>query len=716
MKLQVQHVVLFLAALLSVLVIQGAIPFVLAPTLGQAVWTTGFSHSFANDGWFRIYAHNIGAPEPAPIAFGLAGAWPAAILIRLGLHAADAYTAMAALWLTVTYVSAYAISRHFSVARYSAILAAFGWGTMPVIWAHAGYSMLSLGIGLLSFYFLVVIKAMYGLRATGVGTGWWLCYPFACVISVFMDGYSFMMFAVGSSILIAILWVACGDKRLRIRWALTLFPLHVVSFALAYGLYAAYVGQSSFEAHSLSFFRGWGVDLAFLAIPTRGMHWLPDLLGWSVPRSEQMYWGDASVWITSFALPLILGTFWAFWALRRTGQDRAWVWATGFVALFGFYMALGPSLKINTIKPPEAVGERLMEAKYAIAPTGSALLSEALPGFKVMRASYRWGALGVFGSWLLIVLALSKSKESQTTMGALVILTIVVLLNLPDPIAKWKSHEWNRAMFLQLDRDVLEPLKAGLAGGEMVAFLPWRNDFLVNYLASRLEIKTYNIGGDKNLQMARENWPITMREFPMAAVDARFSERILRLFAEEDVDAVVLPYIDMLWAAHQWPPTSDIYLREQLQLTVERLALSGMVEISDRKYYALVRLKSEFSKLPIEDLKDAIHSSFCFAPRCLEVDRFDERTLTVVGVLDDGALHGRGKEGFIVFGPYAPFDAGDYSLVVRGSGDSMNGAWIDVVSNKGTVQHGRWALKEVAEDDGILVRAVVKVREPVKDI
>ena len=77
--------------------------------------------------------------------------------------------------------------------------------------------------------------------------------------------------------------------------------------------------------------------------------------------------------------------------------------------------------------------------------------------------------------------------------------------------------------------------------------MPYRNDFMVNYVAPRLGIRTYNIGQDKQLVAAREHWPETMRQFREGEIDSGFADRVLLLLAGRDADAVVLPYIDMLW-------------------------------------------------------------------------------------------------------------------------------------------------------------------------
>jgi hypothetical protein len=189
-------------ALSFALVLHGAVPFVAVPTLGQAVWTAGFSQSFANESVLTIFAKNFGAPMPAPITFGLAGAYPTGLLIAAGLHPADAYTMMAAFWLSVAFLGAWCLSVQLGVRPLMSVAAALLWLSMPVVWAHAGYSMLSLGIALLPAYFLAiycVLTASSGNLWRRAGTA--CLFVVACVVAIFMDGYTFMMFVAGSAIL-----------------------------------------------------------------------------------------------------------------------------------------------------------------------------------------------------------------------------------------------------------------------------------------------------------------------------------------------------------------------------------------------------------------------------------------------------------------------------------------------------------------------------------
>jgi hypothetical protein len=116
-----------------VLVLQGAIPFVMKPNLHQAVWSMGFAQSFANNpSVFDVFAHDIGIPGPASMAFGLAGAYPASLFLRFGIQAADAYTITAVLWFAVAYLSAIRLGRAFGSEKFIAAFGAAGQNAYPM--------------------------------------------------------------------------------------------------------------------------------------------------------------------------------------------------------------------------------------------------------------------------------------------------------------------------------------------------------------------------------------------------------------------------------------------------------------------------------------------------------------------------------------------------------------------------------------------------------
>ncbi|MEN3751903.1 hypothetical protein ABC733_01800 [Mangrovibacter sp. SLW1] len=327
---------MWVVAIVFVFLLHGAVPFLMMPTLGQAVWSMGFAESFAHGAIFSLHANDFGIPHPAAIAFGLAGVLPASVFIRFGLHPADAYSITADIWLLIAMCSAYKISRSFGAGKSYSLLSAVVWMSSPIIWVHSGYSMLSWGIALLSFYFYTALRLFLIAEETGkISFSSVLLFLFATIISIFMDGYTFMMFAVGASgILFYSLLTKKSTRSTLLRVAL---PIHICSFALAYALFVIYIGQASFESYPMDFFRGWGVDLTFLIMPTKGILWLADLLKISLHRSDVLYYGDSSVWKTTFVLPvMIIGAV----ALWNTNKKIKPVLGILVVVLFSFIWLL----------------------------------------------------------------------------------------------------------------------------------------------------------------------------------------------------------------------------------------------------------------------------------------------------------------------------------------------------------------------------------------
>jgi hypothetical protein len=586
--LKYKGILAFLAALGFSLFLQGAIPFVSLPTMAQAVWSMGFSQSFANDSLLTIHSNYFGYPTPSAMSLGLPLAYPAGLFIRAGLHAADAYTLMAAIWLSLAFCGAFLFARLLGLKTLFSVLAAVLWMSMPVIWAHAAYSAVSLGIALIPLYLFLACKLfVYPAASLRTRVVLFLAYAGTCIIALFMDGYSFMMFAVGASVIGV--YALVRFKELRRYIGKTALLVHVVGFGIAVVLYVTYIGGSLYEEAPTDFFRGWGLDLSFLAIPTRGLQWFWDTLHLSIPRSDEQFFGDESVWITTFSLPLIIAGLVCWWRMKsRSKLSTVFL----ILAAIGLYMALGPSIKINSTKPG-LMGPG-MPVDLELVPTGNALLSMYLPGFNIMRAAYRWSALMVFSLWALLVFQMSvlRSRRNELIMAAIVL--FLVVSNLPHLQDTWETAVHNRNSFFDIDKDLVAPLDHDLKKGEIVAFLPYRNDFLINYIAPKLGIRTYNVGGDKNQSAAHRNWPETMRQSRMGKVDRGFAEIVLTLLAQREADAVVLPYIDTLTSifAYGWPPQAK-YRDDQVPVIAD-LQASGLVTVQEREYYTVVRIAPDF--------------------------------------------------------------------------------------------------------------------------
>lgn len=575
---------LAIVLLLGLLTLHGALPGVSVPTLGQANWILGFAESMAQNG-LSVYASHFGGPAPAPIAFGLAGAWPTAIVLRLGVAPENAFSVMYAVWLSVAFYGAYWVARYYRVSPSLALLAASVWLSLPMVWWHSQYSTLALGFALLPAYHGVVLAVISAQHRSRVPR--WRCYGLylaTAVVAVFMDGYTFMMFACGASFLI--LTHLCYSRRGWLSEFMRLLPLHSVVFAIAYLLFSRYIGQSHFEAAPLEFFRGWGMDLTYLLQPSAGVSWLWDALSVSQARTPVRHFGDASVWDTTFLLPLILvAAFGAYAAKRIQSQWLGW----GAIALFGFYMALGPSLKVNDTRPDDMQGQpSIMAAEHTTMPTGSALLSSHLPGFNNMRAAYRWAALGALGAWALLLPLLAHHQKRRCYLVAG--LTCVLIISHLPHATRWEVTRQYRTAIADIRQTLVPALARDLSPGEQVFFIPYRNDFLINFIAPQLSIYAYNIGGDKNLALAKRHWPQPLRELEMYEWPEAPEQALTTMLRHPEIDTLVVPYHDMLWAAHIWP--ADTTLKPHLQPQVETLKEVEALSVIERNDYAIIRLAS----------------------------------------------------------------------------------------------------------------------------
>jgi hypothetical protein len=600
-------IVSYLTALLVVVAVYAAIPFLSIPTLGQIVWTSGFAESFVNAGWPAIKAINFAFPTEAPIAFGLSGAFLQSVFIAwFKLPAWDAYACGAVVWLVLALAGCIGFARLLGVRAVQASFFSLIYLTLPIVWWHDRYSMLSFGFALLPLYLFSAFTLIYDATKPDRPLAGRLCdvllFLVLTLVAVFMDGYTYVMFMAATG-LIFVIALARGDRPRRILLAVGLLIAGAALFS--YEAYTHYVRADSFAIESMDFFRGWGVDLVMLIIPSQGISWLWDTLHLCVARSSQQFFGDESVWATTFCAPLlILGAIGLYVAKRH--QHALSLLS---ISVVGFYFALGPSLKTNSTRPehyevsPEKA--RLMPEHLAAGPTGGDLFYKHVPGIKSMRATYRWIALLLCGLFGLTILLWRELLTRRAGFWVYSLSTLLLISSLPDLPRRWRDAIGYRAQMIQMTRD-LRPLNQAIGKNQRVVFYPQNNDFLVNYLAAEGGYYTYNVGGDKNNDMAKSLWPDHVQNVFTLSCDAAPEYSIAQLLWLGFTDFVVIPYFDTLWDAHRWPPDQNSILatKARYKPLIDSFSNNPDLVVKDGQLYALVSLsrsciERSFTELPL---------------------------------------------------------------------------------------------------------------------
>ncbi len=647
------------------------------PTLGQAVWASGFAESFAKED-FAIYATHFGLPEKAPIAFGLVGVFLQSLYIKyLHLHAGDAYSLVSITYLLLAFFGTIKFSMFLGTTLRTSIFASVVYLTSPLVWWHSGYSFLSFGFALMPLYIYMIF---FIIKSEFHNKGVYFTFLILSILSVFTDGYTFVMFALSYLI---ILFLNLVSKKTPRKKVIFLFSYGIFVFFISYVLYVNYTHTTSFEIWSMDYYRGFGIDLTMLLYPTEGIYWFYDILGLSVERSSTEFFGDASVWSVSFSFLLMLFAAIALFFIKNEYKTSLFT-----IAIFGLYLSMGPSLKINSTRSIEQINSKnfdnAMQKEYAIASTGNEFLYKYVPGIKNMRATYRWIGLFQVALFGLFIILLSRLESQDKKYLAYCILILSVVFNMPNPISRFKSTLANRDAMIDIDNKLVKLLKQNVIANSNVAFVPYYNDHFANYLAAKSDIRTYNIGGDKNLEIAMINWPQSMLNFAQIAPSSKFVYNIQNILFSKDVDYIIFPYIDMLWGAYEWPrDENEIQSRKVMYSKyIDYFKNNPNFDLIETKFFSFISISKDANLESLQkSLKEkkicSFKNSICFDAKT------DILLFSNVGILSEKSISTNTKAGALLYGPYEQLKSGEYSFEVYGNISNQDKMFIKISDNLG---------------------------------
>jgi hypothetical protein len=126
----------------------------------------------------------------------------------------------------------------------------------------------------------------------------------------------------------------------------------------------------------------------------------------------------------------------------------------------------------------------------------------------------------------------------------------------------------------------------------VVAFYPQSNDFLAGYLAAEANVKAYNAGGDKNVEIAKSAWPANIQTL-FASSPERLGAAIEQTLVAHDANYIVISFVDLLWDAHEWPPAPANVeaAKARFAIVIQQLQADPKFLVTRDSYFATVSLR-----------------------------------------------------------------------------------------------------------------------------
>lgn len=415
-----------------------------------------------------------------------------------------------------------------------------------------------------------------------------LAWSLLASFSLLLDGYSFFMYSfVAGTMAISTI------RRTKASAIVTSTNLLLIglSTGVAYVIYTNMLPSGGFDRSAIGLFRAMGLDVATIFIPTMNT-WLASVLGVGADWSN--LWGDGTNTRNYIGL-IILGiaTYGLTKLIKQSAITRLHV-AMIAVGVIGLLLSLGPTLKINTERPP--LTEPITYESYLMKDSEGVLSLPTeniykLPGFKSMRATYRWFIVTQISVLFFATIGFDYLRKNKKTKLYSLTLLIAVIDVVPVPVATVSNNLNKYDQYGKFNSEVITPLKEVANEGELVLFYPnaiGNNDYLVNYIVPTLKLESYNVGNDKARDNAKRYWPSPIKT--LLTTDGLKIENehrlIQQVFDQDLVDIVIIPGFDLRWDSYSWPPRKFTDSKEEL---IGRLSNNDHLVITSAEHFTIVR-------------------------------------------------------------------------------------------------------------------------------
>ncbi|CAN5425365.1 hypothetical protein BH09PAT4_BH09PAT4_03080 [soil metagenome] len=516
----------------------------------------------------------------------------ALILRTTPLSVEWAYFIVAGVLISLALVGTYKLIRAMKTSPVVALAGASLYLLLPIIMSLQGFGGTYWGIILIPAALYVVwwqllqLKNASRLRVAKLAALW----LFVSGFMLFMDGYGFFMYALASVILITTtIW-----PKWKARRTLLSYGIFFVSLLVPYAIYTHLIPSSSAWTDSMDLFRAMGLDIVTLIIPAPTLWWV-QVTGLDFGVASRL-WGDGTNATYNYIGILMLGlSIFGVYSMRkklsRLGLALLIIGGTAFI------LSLGPSLKINSQRPPLGSGpvshaSYLMPKEDAVVTLPTEILEKNAPGLKAMRAAYRWHTLTVLVLLIFALKAVQILIERKKMRLAFILLALMCVELLPNPIKQINRNFENRQQMSAFNDEVIGPLRKFVGEGDRVVYFPnslGNNDFLAIYMTPVLQAWTYNIGGDKAQLISYPRMPKEVIELIRADDDESQVRRIggarmKDVLAKGYANKIIVPTFDLRWDSYSWPPATIGSLVRAQDAVISARNAGLRIETSDRFY------------------------------------------------------------------------------------------------------------------------------------
>jgi len=582
----------------------------------SSFWSVaGITQGLVNKGLLSHgFIKNVGGNLGLPLLAGLPFYYLAGFLsVAFGLNPYVSSLMAGVVFLSVALGSMIYLLKRLGINRYVAVVCSYLFLSLSINYGQAGYGAMMYGFMLMPFYVLIdfaFINYLGGDRLNKWKTaGFFLLYASVKTFALFMDGYSFVISSTASFFIMAAFVKKNYDLEKNVgpvkeKWFLrssvvTGVTIFIAAHLLALVLYKLYVpGGASYSVMSLDFFRAQGADLITFLVPGHGLLFL-DWLGLTRWWNARAFYGDGSNVIYNYLGYTILLMFVAFLVLER--KKSFFVKALVVAGLFTLVMSIGPSLKINDRRTSfEKAGHVVLSDYYM--PESAATINlhtgfiyKYVPGIRNMRVLTRWLLLFKFSMLLCVALFLTDLVKKRK-YAVVIVLIVISLIEMQPNVFAVNLRNSNYYAEMKAFNPVLSSLGRYVHKGERVFFLSDENDYLANYICPELDIRCYNNGGDKNMQLSWKYLPReiqNMRQYKKAGSLYNVNENAASAMSKGLLDVLVLPFFELRWDSYRWPPSEKARLKARKLMLSKFDTNDPQFSYVEEKWFGIVKLRTQ---------------------------------------------------------------------------------------------------------------------------